>query len=134
MKKIKITLSLIFVFFMFTNIYGKSISLNNEINMVTWEVKTNKNNYCGTSNSIEEVQKSIKLITNGEKILSTKYKETEIPNFNEIFLYTWEVETDNEIIKGTSFTYEHALNCINITSKNEKIYSKSIVKEVYLKN
>lgn len=74
MKKIKITLSLIFVFFMFTNIYGKSISLNNEINIVTWEIKTNKNNYCGTSNSIEEAQKSIKLITNREKILSTKYK------------------------------------------------------------
>lgn len=128
MKNIKITLGLIFVFLCTSNIYGKKNPENNEIKTISWMVKTNKSNYSGTSNSIEEAQKSIDLITLGEKVISTSYFETDVPDIDEISLYKWVVETENKTIQGTSFTYKHALNCIKTISKNKKIHSKLIVK------
>ena len=133
MKKIKITLSLIFVFLLTSNIHSKSNEISNEKIIISWVVKTINSEYCGTSNSLEEAENSIKKVCNGEKIIFTNYFEKEELSSNETFLYTWEIEINNETIQGTTSTFEKALKCIKKISENEEICYVSIIKEVYLK-
>jgi DNA integrity scanning protein DisA with diadenylate cyclase activity len=78
-----------------------SISRENIIEVFDWSVKTATGNYSGTSNTIEEAQKMIQLVSTGEIILDRKIEtffqlKNEASN-NDLRLFFWEVETTNGI-------------------------------------
>lgn len=85
-----------------------------------WSVKTNQGNYSGTSNSLEEAQKMINLVTVGEVILDRKIEsffqvKDEVAS-NKVRLFFWEVTTNSGSAKGFSNSESQAKKMIELVS------------------
>jgi hypothetical protein len=108
-----------------------SISRENIIEVFDWSVKTATGNYSGTSNTIEEAQKMIQLVSTGEIILDRKIEtffqlKNEASN-NDLRLFFWEVETTNGKAKGFSSSENQAKKMIELVSAGEILNYKIVV-------
>ena len=95
-----------------------------------WNVKTTEGNYSGTSTSLEEAQKMIKLVTVGEFILDRKiesfYQVKEEVAAKSIRLYFWEATTTNGNAKGFSSSESQAKRMIELVSTGDILKYKII--------
>ena len=108
-----------------------SISRENIVEVYDWSVKTNNGTYAGTSNSIEEAQKMIQLVSTGEIILDKKIEtlfqlKNEVSNSN-LRLFFWEVETSNGKAKGFSSSENQAKKMIELVSTGSILSYKIVV-------
>jgi hypothetical protein len=109
-----------------------SISRENIVEVYDWSVKTNKGNYAGTSNSLVEAQKMIRLVSAGEVVLDKKIEtffqlKNEVLNSN-LRLFFWEVETSNGKAKGYSSSESQAKKMIELVSTGDILNFKIVVK------
>ena len=95
-----------------------------------WSVKTNSGNYSGTSNSLEEAQRMIELVTVGEVILDKKiesfFQVKEEVASNKVRLYFWEVTTNSGSAKGFSSSESQAKRMIELVSTGDILSYKII--------
>lgn len=108
-----------------------SISRENIVEVYDWSVKTTTGNYSGTSNTIEEAQKMIKLVSAGEVILDQKIEtffqaKNEVSN-NNLRLFFWEVETTNGKAKGFSSSESQAKKMIELVSTGSILNFKIVI-------
>ncbi len=124
MKNIKITLFIVFAILTNTNCFGNYFQIELTANNLI--PKPNVRQFSTYLLKIEETKEIVKIINlgkNEDKLVLKKEKE----NSNLTLIYTWEIETEEGLSIGSSFTIEHAKKCIEILSKNTKVYSKMIV-------
>ncbi|MFC4738655.1 hypothetical protein ACFO3U_01470 [Flavobacterium ponti] len=108
-----------------------SISRENIVEVYDWSVKTTTGNYSGTSNTIEEAQKMIQLVSAGEVILDQKIEtffqiKNEVSNNNLRFFF-WEVETTNGKAKGFSSSENQAKKMIELVSTGSILNFKIVI-------
>ncbi len=103
-----------------TTVETSTLSLNDLTEVYDWEVKTSQGNYAGTSNSLEEAQKMIELVSAGEIILDKKiesfFQVIAEKNNNSLRLYFWEVETSTGKAKGFSSSENQAKKMIELVA------------------
>ena len=112
-----------------------SISRENIVEVYDWSVKTATGNYAGTSNSLEEAQKMIQLVSTGEVVLDKKIEtffqlRDEVSN-NNLRLFFWEVETTNGKAKGFSSSENQAKRMIELVSTGDVLSFKIIIAAEY---
>ncbi|WP_339887407.1 hypothetical protein [uncultured Flavobacterium sp.] len=112
-----------------------SISRENIVEVYDWSVKTTNGNYAGTSNSLEEAQKMILLVSAGEVVLDKKIEtffqlRDEVSNSN-LRLFFWEVETTNGKAKGFSSSENQAKRMIELVSTGDVLNFKIIIAAEY---
>jgi len=108
-----------------------SISRENIVEVFDWSVKTTSGTYSGTSNSIEEAQKMIQLVSAGEVVLDQKIEtffqlKNEVSN-NNLRLFFWEVETTNGKAKGFSSSENQAKKMIELVSTGSILNFKIVI-------
>jgi hypothetical protein len=112
-----------------------SISRDNIIEVYDWSVKTTNGSYSGTSNSLDEAEKMIQLVTVGEIILDKKIEsfyqlKNEVSNAN-LRLYFWEVETTSGKAKGFSSSESQAMKMIQLVSTGDILNYKIVIEAEY---
>ncbi len=112
-----------------------SISRDNIIEVYDWSVKTTNGSYSGTSNSLDEAEKMIQLVTVGEIILDKKIEsfyqlKNEVSNTN-LRLYFWEVETTSGKAKGFSSSESQAMKMIQLVSTGDILNYKIVIEAEY---
>ena len=112
-----------------------SFSRENIIKIYDWSVKTATRTYAGTSNSLEDAQKMIQLVSAGEVILDKKIEtfyqlKNEVSNSN-LRLFFWEVETSNGKAKGFSSSESQAQKMIELVSTGDILNFKIVIAAEY---
>ena len=107
-----------------------TLNMNDLTEVYDWSVSTNQGNYSGTSNTLEEAQKMIKLVSVGEVILDKKiesfFQVIAEKNDNKMRLYFWEVETSTGKAKGFSSSESQAKRMIDLVSTGDVLTYKII--------
>ena len=107
-----------------------TLTMNDLTEVYDWSVKTNQGTYSGTSNSLEEAQKMINLVSVGEIILDKKiesfFQVIAEKNDNKMRLYFWEVETSTGKAKGFSSSESQAKRMIDLVSTGAVLSFKII--------
>lgn len=108
-----------------------SISRENIVEVYDWTVKTATGTYAGTSNTLEQAQKMIQLVSTGEIILDKKieifYQSKDEVSNTSLRLFFWEVETTNGKAKGFSSSESQAKKMIELVSTGDILNFKIII-------
>jgi hypothetical protein len=124
MKNFKITLFIVFAILTNTNCFGNLNLKNNKTNISNG--KTSVRQYSSYLRKIEKSKELFNLMFLDKNDVKLVLKNN-LEESNLTLIYTWEIETEEGLSIGSSFTIEHAKKCIEILSKNTKVYSKMIV-------
>jgi hypothetical protein len=107
-----------------------TLTLNDLKEVYDWSVKTNQGTYSGTSNTLEEAQKMINLVSIGEVIFDKKiesfYQVKNETSSNTQRLYFWEVETSKGKAKGFSNSESQAKRMIELVATGDVLNFKII--------
>ena len=107
-----------------------TITRNDLTEVYDWSVTTNQGNYSGTSNTLEEAQKMINLVSVGEIILDKKiesfFQVIAEKNNKTVRLYFWEVETSTGKAKGFSSSESQAKRMIELVATGDVLNFKII--------
>jgi hypothetical protein len=145
MRKSIFTIAILALSFVNVNATEVTTTSNNtEISTLTkndltvvydWSVKTTQGEYSGTSSSLQDAEKMIRLVTVGEVILDKKiesfYQVIAEKNDKTLRLYFWEVESATGKAKGFSSSEKQAQRMIQLVSSGDVVSSKIIIAADY---
>jgi hypothetical protein len=145
MRKSIFTIAILALSFVNVNATEVTTTSNNtEISTLTkndltvvydWSVKTTQGEYSGTSSSLQDAEKMIRLVAVGEVILDKKiesfYQVIAEKNDKTLRLYFWEVESATGKAKGFSSSEKQAQRMIQLVSSGDVVSSKIIIAADY---
>jgi hypothetical protein len=112
-----------------------TLTKNDLTEVYDWSVKTTQGEYSGTSSSLQDAEKMIRLVTVGEVILDKKiesfYQVIAEKNDKTLRLYFWEVESATGKAKGFSSSEKQAQRMIQLVSSGDVVSSKIIIAADY---
>ena len=107
-----------------------TLTKNDLTEVYDWSVKTTQGEYSGTSSSLQDAEKMIRLVAVGEVILDKKiesfYQVIAEKNDKTLRLYFWEVESATGKAKGFSSSEKQAQRMIQLVSSGDVVSSKII--------
>lgn len=115
-----------------TSTEAVEITKNNIAQVFEWKVETTKGTYSGTSLSLEQAKKMMKLSSSGEVVTAKEIKsffvlKSETNNAKRN--YFWEVETETGSAKGYASTEDYAQKMIQLVASGDAIVSKIIISQ-----
>jgi hypothetical protein len=112
-----------------------TLTKNDLTEVYDWSVKTTQGEYSGTSSSLQDAEKMIRLVAVGEVILDKKiesfYQVIAEKNDKTLRLYFWEVESATGKAKGFSSSEKQAQRMIQLVSSGDVVSSKIIIAADY---
>jgi hypothetical protein len=112
-----------------------TLTKNDLTEVYDWSVKTTQGEYSGTSSSLQDAEKMIRLVTVGEVILDKKiesfYQVIAEKNDKTLRLYFWEVESATGKAKGFSSSEKQAQRMLQLVSSGDVVSSKIIIAADY---